>query len=54
MSGLAWLPDSTGLVYGSSRGSTVPYLPPLALWEVRLDGQFAAADHACRCVVRTT
>ena len=25
--GLAWLPDGAGLVYGSSRGSTVPYLP---------------------------
>jgi serine/threonine protein kinase/WD40 repeat protein len=37
--GLAWLPDSSGIVFGSSRGSTVPYLPPLALWQVRLDGQ---------------
>jgi Tol biopolymer transport system component len=36
--GLAWLPDNSGIVYASSRGSTVPYLPPLALWEVRLDG----------------
>src|SRR5215471_2866384 len=36
--GLAWLPDGSGLVYGSSRGSTVPYLPPLALWELRLEG----------------
>ena len=34
--GLAWLPDGSGLVYGSSRGSTVPYLPPVALWELRL------------------
>ena len=45
--GLAWLPDSSGLVYASSRGSTVPYLPPLALWEVRLDGshrQITPAD----------
>lgn len=39
MSGLAWLPDSAGLVYGSSRGSTVPYLPKFGLWEVRLDAQ---------------
>jgi serine/threonine protein kinase/WD40 repeat protein len=38
MSGLAWLPDSTGVVYGSSRGYTVPYLSPLRLWEARLDG----------------
>jgi Tol biopolymer transport system component len=36
--GLAWLPDGSALVYGSSRGSTVPYLPPVALWELRLDG----------------
>ena len=38
MSGLTWLPDSSGVVYASSRGSTVPYLPPLALWRVGLDG----------------
>jgi Tol biopolymer transport system component len=36
--GLGWLPDSSGIVYASSRGGTVPYLPPLALWELRLDG----------------
>ena len=38
MSGLAWLPDSSGVLYGSSRGYTVPYLSPLRLWEARLDG----------------
>jgi eukaryotic-like serine/threonine-protein kinase len=38
MSGLAWLPDSTGVVYGSSQGYTVPYLTPLRLWTARLDG----------------
>jgi Tol biopolymer transport system component len=38
ISGLTWLPDSSGVVYASSRGSTVPYLPPLALWRVGLDG----------------
>jgi Tol biopolymer transport system component len=43
INGLAWLPDSTGIVYASSRGSTVPYLPPLALWEVRLDNQMPRA-----------
>jgi Tol biopolymer transport system component len=37
--GLAWLPDSRGLVYASSRGATVAYLPPLALWLATLDGQ---------------
>ena len=42
ISGLAWLPDSTGVVYGSSRGYTVPYLSPLRLWEARLDGQSRA------------
>ena len=42
MSGLAWLPDSTGVVYGSSRGYTVPYLSPLRLWEARLDGMSRA------------
>jgi Tol biopolymer transport system component len=39
MSGLAWLPDSTGIIYSSSRGSTVPYLPSLGLWEIRLNGE---------------
>jgi len=36
--GLAWLPDSTGVVFASSRGSTVPYLAPLGLWEMLLNG----------------
>jgi Tol biopolymer transport system component len=36
--GLSWRPDSSGIIYSSSHGSTVPYLPPLALWEVGLDG----------------
>jgi Tol biopolymer transport system component len=39
ISGIAWLPSSDGLVYGSSRGSTIPYLPSFRLWEVLLDGQ---------------
>ena len=29
MNGFAWLPDSTGIVYSSSRGGTMPYLPAL-------------------------
>jgi serine/threonine protein kinase/Tol biopolymer transport system component len=37
MRGLAWRPDSAAIVYASSGGSTVPYLPPMALWEVELD-----------------
>ena len=35
--GLAWLPDSRGIVYSSSRGATMPYLPNVALWEQDLD-----------------
>ena len=34
MSGFAWLPDSTAIVYSSSRGGTMPYLPTLSLWQV--------------------
>jgi Tol biopolymer transport system component len=36
--GFSWLPDSGGIVYSSGRGSTMPYLPSLGLWEVELDG----------------
>ena len=36
MSGFAWLPDSTGIIYSSSRGGTMPYLPALGLWLVTL------------------
>jgi eukaryotic-like serine/threonine-protein kinase len=40
ISGFAWLPDSTGIVYSSSRGCTMPYLPTLDLWQVTLrDGR---------------
>ena len=40
MSGFAWLPDSTGVVYSSSHGGTMPYLPTLGLWQVTLrDGR---------------
>ena len=35
--GLSWLPDGRGIIYASSRGSTIPYLAPMALWEVPLD-----------------
>lgn len=34
--GLAWRPDSAAVVYSSSRGSTMPYLPTLGLWQVPL------------------
>lgn len=36
--GLTWRPDSTGVIYSSSRATTMAYLPPLGLWEARLDG----------------
>lgn len=36
MGGFAWLPDSKAIIYSSSRGETMPYLPPLALWQVTL------------------
>jgi Tol biopolymer transport system component len=39
ISGLAWIPDGTGIIYGSSRGNSVPYLPALSLWEAPLDGR---------------
>jgi eukaryotic-like serine/threonine-protein kinase len=35
--GLVWRPDSAAVVYSSSRGSTMPYLPTLGLWEVPLE-----------------
>jgi Tol biopolymer transport system component len=36
INGFAWLPDSTGIIYSSSRGGTMPYLPTLNLWKVNL------------------
>jgi serine/threonine protein kinase len=36
MGGFAWLPDSSGIVYSSSRGGTMPYLPNLGLWLITL------------------
>jgi serine/threonine protein kinase/Tol biopolymer transport system component len=41
MAGLAWLPDSASIVYSSSRGNTMPYLPDLALWQVSLQDEAA-------------
>jgi serine/threonine protein kinase len=38
MQGLAWLPDSSGVVYSSSRGNTMPYLPTSGLWQISLQG----------------
>ena len=36
--GLAWQPDSRRIVYSSSRGSSMPYLPTISLWEIDVDG----------------
>ena len=36
INGFAWLPDSSGIVYSGSRGSTMPYLPTTGLWLARL------------------
>ena len=36
MGGFAWLPDSSGIIYSSSRGGSMPYLPLLGLWRVTL------------------
>ena len=36
--GLGWLPDSSKILYSSSRGATMPYLPTLGLWETDLAG----------------
>ena len=43
ISGLAWTPDSTGIVYSSSSGDTMPYLPNMRLLRVRLaDGHVSS------------
>jgi eukaryotic-like serine/threonine-protein kinase len=36
LAGFAWLPDSSGVVYASSRGETMLYLPTVNLWSVRI------------------
>jgi serine/threonine protein kinase len=38
INGLAWLRDGRGIVYASSRGSTMSYLPPMSLWEIPFSG----------------
>jgi eukaryotic-like serine/threonine-protein kinase len=38
INGAAWLPDDSGVVYSSARGSTVMYLPVMHLWVQKLDG----------------
>ena len=38
LSGFAWLPDGSGIIMSSSRGSTLYYLPSFNLWSVSLKG----------------
>ncbi len=38
MSGFAWLPDGSGIVYSSARGSTILYLATHNLWLAKLSG----------------
>jgi eukaryotic-like serine/threonine-protein kinase len=38
MRGVSWLPDGSGLVYSSAKGSTLPYPPTFNLRVVMLDG----------------
>ncbi|HTA23478.1 MAG TPA: LpqB family beta-propeller domain-containing protein [Terriglobales bacterium] len=38
MSGLAWSPDGSHLIYSTSRGSTLLYLPTLHLWQISKSG----------------
>ena len=45
VNGFAWLPDSSGILYSSSRDDTMPYLPTARLWHVALaDGNDAPGD----------
>jgi Tol biopolymer transport system component/DNA-binding winged helix-turn-helix (wHTH) protein len=38
LSGFSWLPDGSGVIFSSGRGSTVLYLPTMHLWLASLDG----------------
>ena len=38
LAGFAWFPDSSGVVYSSSRGDTVLYLRTMNLWSVGIGG----------------
>jgi Tol biopolymer transport system component/DNA-binding winged helix-turn-helix (wHTH) protein len=39
MDGFCWKPDGSGIIYSSSRESTVLYLPTMHLWEASIDGR---------------
>jgi len=38
MTGVAWSPDGSHLIYSTSRGSTLLYLPTLHLWQISKSG----------------
>jgi Tol biopolymer transport system component len=42
LGGFAWLPDGSGILYSSARGSTVFYLPTMNLWVTKLKGDTQA------------
>lgn len=42
LGGLAWLPDGSGILFSSARGSTVFYLPTMNLWIMKLKGDTKA------------
>jgi Tol biopolymer transport system component len=48
--GFAWLPDGSGLVYSTARGSTMLYPPDFHLRQIRIDGtgdrQLTFGDHS--------
>jgi Tol biopolymer transport system component/DNA-binding winged helix-turn-helix (wHTH) protein len=37
LGGLCWLPDGSGVLYSSARGSTILYLPTMHLWSTGVD-----------------
>src|SRR5581483_10512793 len=39
LAGFGWLPDSSGVVYSSSRGDTVLYMRTMNLWSVEIGGK---------------
>lgn len=39
LNGFAWMPDSSGVVYSSSRGDTILYLRTMNLWSVQTEGK---------------
>jgi Tol biopolymer transport system component len=39
INGFAWLPDSSSIMFSSSRGNTMPYLPASGLWQIALRDQ---------------